>query len=120
MRSDVEVGSLLSGGIDSSVILGIIDYKKYTKKFQTFSAVFKEESYSEKRYIDKFNTKNIDLKKHYIYPNPNELSNKIEELLYTQEEPFRSLGSFFAYEIYGVYQNQNTKGTVLLNWSRCR
>jgi len=36
MRSDVEVGSLLSGGIDSSIILGIINQKKYTDKFQTF------------------------------------------------------------------------------------
>ena len=114
MRSDVEVGSLLSGGIDSSTILGIINSKKYTKKFQTFSAVFREEKFSEKVYIDKFETTNIRLKKHFIYPEAKELINKIDELLYTQEEPFRSLAVFSQYEIY-KYINETTDVTVLLN-----
>lgn len=114
MRSDVEVGSLLSGGIDSSTILGIINEKKYTKEFQTFSAVFNEEQFSEKKYIDKFETDNIELKKHFIYPQANDLANIIDELIYTQEEPFRSLAVFSQYEIY-KYINANTDTTVLLN-----
>jgi len=114
MRSDVEVGSLLSGGIDSSTILGIINKEKYTKSFQTFSAVFKEEQFSEKKYIDKFETINIDLKKHFIYPKPKELLNSIEDLIYIQEEPFRSLAVFSQYEIY-KYIKTNTDTTVLLN-----
>lgn len=114
MRSDVEVGSLLSGGIDSSLILGIINTEKYTEKFQTFSAVFKEEKFSEKKYIDEFNADSIDLEKHYIYPKAEELSNIMDDLLYTQEEPFRSLAVFSQYEIY-KYVKHNTDVTVLLN-----
>ncbi len=114
MRSDVEVGSLLSGGIDSSTILGIINQKQYTNKFQTFSAVFKEEQFSEKKYIDKFKTENIELKKHFIYPKAEELVDIIDELIYTQEEPFRSLAVFSQYEIYKYIKN-NTDTTVLLN-----
>ena len=114
MRSDVEVGSLLSGGIDSSTILGIINQKQYTNHFQTFSAVFKEEQFSEKKYIDKFKTENIELKKHFIYPKAEELVDIIDELIYTQEEPFRSLAVFSQYEIYKYVKNR-TDTTVLLN-----
>jgi asparagine synthase (glutamine-hydrolysing) len=96
------------------LILGIINDKKYATKFQTFSAVFKEEKFSEKKYIDKFETDNIELKKHFIYPKPEELKELIEELVYTQEEPFRSLAIFSQYNIYKHIKN-NTKTKVLLN-----
>ena len=114
MRSDVEVGSLLSGGIDSSAILGIINHKQYAEKFQTFSAVFKEEKFSEKQYIDKFKASNLTLKKHFIYPDANTLVESIDELIYTQEEPFRSLAVLSQFEIY-KYIKKNTNTTVLLN-----
>jgi asparagine synthase (glutamine-hydrolysing) len=114
MRSDVEVGSLLSGGIDSSTILGIINDKKMTTKFKTFSAVFKEQEFSEKRYIDKFQTDNIKLEKNFIYPDAKLLVENIDELIYTQEEPFRSLAVFSQYEIY-KYIKENSNVKVLLN-----
>jgi len=114
LRSDVEVGSLLSGGIDSSTILGIIDQGKLSSKFKTFSAVFKEEKFSEKKYIDQFETVNLELQKHFIYPKPEELMNNIEELIYTQEEPFRSLAVFSQYEIYKSIK-KDTNVVVLLN-----
>jgi asparagine synthase (glutamine-hydrolysing) len=114
LRSDVEVGSLLSGGIDSSAILGVINKERYVDSFQTFSAVFDEEKFSEKYYIDKFKANNITLKKHYIYPKAESVLVNIEQLLYIQEEPFRSLAVFSQYEIY-KYIKTHTKTTVLLN-----
>lgn len=114
MRSDVEVGSLLSGGIDSSTILGLIDSENLTKKFKTFSAVFQEEKFSEKTYIDEFHTKNIALDKRFIYPKSEDIVKTIDDLIYTQEEPFRSLAVFSQYEIYKYIKN-NTNTTVLLN-----
>jgi len=114
LRSDVEVGSLLSGGIDSSTLLGIINNKRYVHKFQTFSAVFKEAKFSEQQYINKFETSNLQLIKHFIYPKAEELSQRIDELIYTQEEPFRSLAVFSQYEIYKHIKNK-TNVTVLLN-----
>ena len=114
MRSDVEVGSLLSGGIDSSIILGIIENEHTIDKFQTFSAVFEEEEFSEKKYIDKFQTKNIQLNKNFIYPKAEELVSCVNELIYTQEEPFRSLAVYSQYKIYKSIK-ENTNTTVLLN-----
>ena len=53
MRSDVPVGSLLSGGIDSTAIVCDLYRRGKTKEnnFNTFSAVFKAEEFSEKNYI---------------------------------------------------------------------
>ena len=114
MRSDVEVGSLLSGGIDSSVILGIVDHSKCVNKFQTFSAVFQEEEFSEKQYIDKFQAKNLKLKKHFIYPNVENFNTIIDEMLHVQEEPFRSLSVLSQFEIYKFIKHE-TNVMVLLN-----
>ena len=114
LRSDVEVGSLLSGGIDSSTILGIIDHHGLAETLQTFSAVFEEEAFSEKKYIDAFQAKHVRLKKHFIYPKAENLASSLDELLYTQEEPFRSLSVYSQYLIYRhIHETSSVK--VLLN-----
>ncbi|MCP4355085.1 MAG: asparagine synthase (glutamine-hydrolyzing) [Proteobacteria bacterium] len=63
MRSDVEVGSFLSGGIDSSTIVALSS--KYTDKpLQTFSIGFSDKRFDESNdaaYIAKrFNTKHVN------------------------------------------------------------
>jgi asparagine synthase (glutamine-hydrolysing) len=47
--SDVPVGAFLSGGLDSSAIVGLIA-KNATNKLKTFNVRFKEESYDESSY----------------------------------------------------------------------
>lgn len=49
MMSDVPFGAFLSGGIDSSIIVGVMA-KKHNKKIDTFSVVFKENEFSEAKY----------------------------------------------------------------------
>lgn len=51
LMSDVNLGCQLSGGIDSSLITFYA--KKFTKKLETFSILFKEKSLSEESYIKK-------------------------------------------------------------------
>ena len=46
--SDVSIGTLLSGGLDSSFITAIIN--RYQKNFNTFSASFDSEEYDENKY----------------------------------------------------------------------
>jgi asparagine synthase (glutamine-hydrolysing) len=49
LRSDVPVGAYLSGGIDSSVILSLIN-SHTTSKFKTFSITFEDKEYDESVY----------------------------------------------------------------------
>ncbi|WP_164718225.1 asparagine synthase (glutamine-hydrolyzing) [Colwellia sp. Arc7-635] len=113
LRSDVQIGSLLSGGIDSSLIVGLINESHGLNNFNSYSAVFKEEEFSEKKYIDK----TADLLKftpNFVYPKADDLSKYIEELIYIQELPFRSLSVLSQYLIYKeVAQTGDVK--VLLN-----
>lgn len=58
--ADVPFGAFLSGGIDSSAIVGLMAQSS-TEPIHTFSVVFEEEEFSEERYAriiaKKFNTK---------------------------------------------------------------
>lgn len=49
LRSDVPVGAYLSGGIDSSVILHLIN-NHTSNKFKTFSVTFEDKEYDESSY----------------------------------------------------------------------
>lgn len=113
LRADVGVGSLLSGGIDSSLIVGCIKEIIGLKNFKSYSAVFTDEKYSEKNYIDN-NSKYLDFKPYYVYPKSSDLIKNIELLLYIQEMPFRSLSVLSQFLIYQEVAKQK-KVKVLLN-----
>ncbi|UKN02078.1 asparagine synthase (glutamine-hydrolyzing) [Paracrocinitomix mangrovi] len=62
--SDVPFGAFLSGGIDSSIIVGLMS-ETHSQKVDTFSVVFKENEFSEREYAktiaDKFNTNHHEI-----------------------------------------------------------
>lgn len=49
LQADVEVGACLSGGLDSSAIVGIAS--KMKKGMQTFSSIYKQKECNEEKYI---------------------------------------------------------------------
>lgn len=63
--ADVPFGAFLSGGIDSSIIVGMMS-KISTAKVKTFSVVFEDEEFSEAKYARliarKFNTDHHEIK----------------------------------------------------------
>lgn len=56
LRSDVEVGTCLSGGLDSSSLVSFAS-KKFDKRFHTFSAVWPGEKCDESYFVEKVNNK---------------------------------------------------------------
>jgi len=115
MRSDVEVGSLLSGGLDSSTIVGTLNelHLITDNSFQTFSAVYDDERFSERKYIDEL-LKVIPVNAHFIEPDTQHLEDDIYALLEKTDEPIRSLSILSQFNIYR-YIRQHTKVKVLLN-----
>jgi asparagine synthase (glutamine-hydrolysing) len=64
MIADVPFGAFLSGGIDSSIIVGLMA-EKHNQKIDTFSVVFNENEFSEAKYArliaDKFKTNHHEI-----------------------------------------------------------
>jgi asparagine synthase (glutamine-hydrolysing) len=56
MVGDVPFGAFLSGGIDSSIIVGLMA-ENHSKKINTFSVIFKENEFSEQKYARMIATK---------------------------------------------------------------
>ncbi|MEH6906433.1 asparagine synthase (glutamine-hydrolyzing) [Bacillus sp. AFS006103] len=84
MRSDVPVGSFLSGGIDSSIIASIA--KEYHPAIKTFSVGFEHNGFSEidvaKETAEKLGVENIS----YVI-SPQEYMNEIPKIMWHMDDP---------------------------------
>jgi asparagine synthase (glutamine-hydrolysing) len=113
LRSDVSIGSSLSGGLDSSSVLALVkEADPSLSRMQCFTAIFpgfeKDEAAHAQMVAAKF-----DLAQHTLSPGPEDLLADWERLCYHQEEPF---GSASIYAQYKTYQLAAEKGcTVLLD-----
>ncbi len=114
LRSDVTVGSSLSGGLDSSLVVCIIDeLKKGTNQKQnTFSAVFPGFKKDERKFMDYVIAK-TNVEPHFVTPNDEGLIDDIEKLSWHQEEPFVSASIYAQYCV--MKTAKENKVTVLLD-----
>jgi len=114
LRSDVTVGSSLSGGLDSSLVVCVIDElrKGTTQKQETFSAVFPGFIKDERKYIDYVLNK-TNVSPHFLTPDDGSLVNELENLFYYQEEPFGSASIYVQYCVMRLAKEKNV--TVLLD-----
>ena len=114
MRSDVEVGSLLSGGLDSNVIAGtLFDEGLLTNEYKTFSSVYRDETFSEKKYIEK-TVEKIGVNSDLLYMTPEMVMNVIDDAIYNLEMPTRAVPMMLQYLLYQrISQSSGVK--VVLN-----
>lgn len=111
LQSDVPLGVALSGGLDSNLILG--ECLKCINKVDTFSIVFSQDKYSEKKYIDNWE-KDDRVKLHYIYPDVNDLTCVLDKYLKILDQPSRSFSEYSLFLLY-KYIRENTYIRVILN-----
>jgi asparagine synthase (glutamine-hydrolysing) len=114
LRSDVAVGSSLSGGLDSSLVVCVIDeLKKGSNQRQdTFSAVFPGFAKDERKYMD-YVTAVTNVNPHYITPTDEGLIADLQKLSYHQEEPYVSASIYVQYSVMQLAKQHNV--TVLLD-----
>lgn len=115
LRSDVETGTSLSGGTDSSSIAWFIQKalgEKSTGNYKSFSAVFpgfeKDESRLIKELSDQFHFQNYS-----VTPDAAGLADDFQKLCRHQEEPFQSAGIYAQYKVYELAAKHGVK--VLLD-----
>lgn len=85
LRSDVPVGAYLSGGIDSSVILHLINNHS-TTKFKTFSITFNDKEYDESSFQQDM-VKHINSEHHSVYITYEKIDRAFPDAVYHIERP---------------------------------
>ncbi len=114
LRSDVSVGSSLSGGLDSSLVVCVIDElrKNNAQKQNTFSAVFPGFERDERKYMDYVLAK-TNAEPRFVTPTDEGMISDLDKLVWHQEEPFGSASIYVQYCVMKLAKENNV--TVLLD-----
>ncbi len=112
LRSDVPVGSCLSGGLDSSAIVALAA-QATSQPFHTFTAAYKEKDIDESGYAKLVAEQFSNVQSHYTYPTAQGFLNDIDQLIYTQDLPIGSTSIFAQWEVMKLAGKQGIK--VLLD-----
>ncbi|MDN3511636.1 MAG: asparagine synthase (glutamine-hydrolyzing) [Candidatus Jettenia sp.] len=99
LRSDVKVGTCLSGGLDSSSIATIASKIYSENSNQNFNAITAKsiEKEGDETYYANLVVKNAGLHGHIVQPTTEDFMKNIDEVIYSQEEPFGGPSIFMQY-----------------------
>jgi asparagine synthase (glutamine-hydrolysing) len=113
LRSDVAVGTSLSGGLDSSSIVAASSkFKTSTYSHHCFTASFPGFEKDELRYA-KLVASQFGLQQHITTPTVESFISDFQKLCYHQEQPFNSSSVYAQYKVMELAKQNNV--TVLLD-----
>jgi len=102
LRADVEIGTCLSGGIDSSAIVAIAAKLRGVKDsrtaLHTFTASFPGKPEDERRFAE-LAADHSKVPSHYIFPTAQGYETSLKKLLYHLDEPFGSSTVYSQWEV---------------------
>jgi asparagine synthase (glutamine-hydrolysing) len=103
LRSDVAVGSCLSGGLDSSSIVCAVNRELQaqgaTHLQQTFSACSEVARFDERAWIDEV-VRATRVQAHYVYPRLEDLFEDAPSITWHQDEPFGSTSIYAQWSVF--------------------
>ncbi|MFR9303124.1 MAG: asparagine synthase (glutamine-hydrolyzing) [[Clostridium] symbiosum] len=102
LRSDVPIGVMVSGGVDSSFLLNeICKYKNmqdalYSSSLDTFTSCYRNDSDNDETYYAHLVNKAWNTKEHLLYPDDEDTLTAYKKMIWHYEDlaPFSTLGSF--------------------------
>lgn len=107
LRSDVEVGTCLSGGIDSSAISVIMQHLM-KQPLNCFTAKFENTVIDESAYA-KIVTKKLNANHYFVEPTIAEFENEVNTLVYSQDVPIWSTSTFAQFKVMELAKQQQIK-----------
>lgn len=111
-RSDVAIGTSLSGGLDSSSIIAFSnEINEFSNSHKCFTAVFPGFEKDEATYAQQV-AKHFDLQHYTVSMSADTMAHEIETLAYHQEEPFGSASIYAQYKVYELAANNGIKSML--------
>lgn len=107
LRSDVEVGTCLSGGIDSSALAVCIS-EINEHPLHCFTSVFRDQPFNEEKYAD-IVAKKINAKYHKVEPSFEGFENDLDNLVYSQDVPIWSSSTYAQYKVMALAKEHQIK-----------
>jgi asparagine synthase (glutamine-hydrolysing) len=114
LRSDVPVGSCLSGGLDSSAIVCTVSGELAARGIRnadwqhTFSACFEDPALDERPYIASV-TRATHSRNHEVFPDGQRLASEMDTWLWHQEEPVGGFGAYSQFCVARLAREQGIK-----------
>jgi len=120
LRSDVPIGTCLSGGLDSSSIVclvnqfvrgeGALPPSIVGERQETFSSCYEDESVDERRFIEEV-LRETKAERNFVFATAEQLWEDLPELAWHQDEPF---GGSSIYAQWAVMRMVNKAGVKVL------
>ncbi len=108
LRTDVTLGSCLSGGLDSSSIVctanqlifgeGLVDRSLIGDKQKTFTASYNDERYSEDRFVRRV-IETTNAAAHFIRPTSRGLMDELQRFIHAHDEPVISTSMYAQWNV---------------------
>lgn len=109
LRSDVPIGTALSGGIDSSsIVMSMRKVQASSLDLSTFSFIAEDPSVNEERWVDLIG-KAAGAAVHKVKISPDELLADLDHLIYCQDEPFGSTTIYAQYRVMRLAKENGIK-----------
>ncbi|MBX3606814.1 MAG: asparagine synthase (glutamine-hydrolyzing) [Piscinibacter sp.] len=113
LRADVAIGSCLSGGLDSSSIVGVIsrllaDDHGSKGRQNTFSACSTIAAFDERKWIDEV-VRSTGVDAHYVYPSLEDLLRDAPQITWHQDEPFGSSSIYAQWHVFRLASQHGIK-----------
>lgn len=103
LRSDVEVGSCLSGGLDSSTIVclmhDILHNEGKAEIQKTYTACYDDPEIDERKYVEEV-IRQTNSTKYYCFPDSKGLVEDFDKMVWHQEEPFTGSTVFAQWSVF--------------------
>lgn len=105
LNSDVPVGTCLSGGIDSSILVSIVNQLLNELKLEqlggrqkTFTASYKNELIDESKYAEML-VNQTGAEWHQVFPSAKEMLREFEKIVRAQDIPFLSSSTYSQFKV---------------------